>query len=132
MKTLELQVPAEGIMKTNDWGDSRVYRIACNCGDETHNHNVWVEADDHDIIVTVYTTVKSNFWSKTRWHAIWTLLTKGYVDTESTVCMTKQQALNYAETLKSAIEDVNMFRNTRQNKEERAIVTKLAQQGDCE
>jgi hypothetical protein len=131
MKTLELQVPAEGIMKTNDWGDSRVYRIACNCGDETHNHNVWVEADDHDIIVTVYTTVKSNFWSKTRWHAIWTLLTKGYIDTESSVHLTKQQALNYAETLKIAIEDVNMFRNARQNKEERATIKKMANEQDC-
>jgi predicted transcriptional regulator YheO len=48
------------------------------------------------------------------------------------VHLTKQQALNYAETLKSAIEDVNMFRNARQNKEERAIITKLAEQGDCE
>ena len=44
---MKAQTPAEGIMKTNDWGDSRVYRIACNCGDENHNHNVWVEADDH-------------------------------------------------------------------------------------
>ena len=74
------QIPAEGIMKTNDWGDSRVYRVPCNCGDETHNHNVWVEADEHDIIVTVYTTGKTNFWSKKRWDHIWTLLTKGYID----------------------------------------------------
>ena len=104
------QLPAEGIMKTNDWGDSKVYRIACGCSDETHNHNVWVEADDHDIIVTVYTTCKTNFWSKTRWHHIWTLLTNGYIDTESAVHLTKQQALNYAETLKSAIIDVEEFR----------------------
>jgi hypothetical protein len=127
-----VQIPAEGIMKTNDWGDSKVYRVACNCGDENHNHNMWVEADDHDINVTIYTTGKTNFWSKTRWYHIWTLLTKGYIDTESTVCLTKQQALNYAETLKSAIEDLEAFRNARQGKEERAIITKLAEQGDCE
>ena len=126
------QIPAEGIMKTGDWGDSKVYRVACNCGDESHNHNVWIEADDHDIQVTVYTTGKTNFWSKTRWYHIWTLLTKGYIDSESTVIMDRQQALNYAETLKSAIEDVNTFRNARQNKEERAKITKLAEQGDCE
>ena len=35
------QIPAEGILKTNDWGDSKVYRIACECGDESHNHNVF-------------------------------------------------------------------------------------------
>jgi hypothetical protein len=123
-----VQTPAEGIMKTNDWGDSRVYRIACNCGDENHNHNMWVEADDHDITVTIYTTGKTNYWSKTRWYHIWTLLTKGYIDTESTVCLTKQQALNYAETLKSAIIDVETFRVERK---EKSATVKLAEQGDC-
>ena len=125
------QIPAEGIMKTGEWGDSKVYRIACNCHDESHNHNLWIEADDHDIVVNIYTTGKTNWWSKTRWHHIWTLLTKGYIDTESAVHLTKQQALNYAETLKSAILDVESFRNDRQNKAERAKVTKLAEQGDC-
>jgi hypothetical protein len=38
------------------------------------------------------------------------LLTKGYVDTESTVHMTRQQAFNYAHTLLSAVEDVEQFR----------------------
>ena len=126
------QIPAEGIMKTNDWGDSKVYRVTCNCGASDHDHHVWVEADDHEVSVTIYTTNKTNFWSKTRWYHIWTLLTKGYIDSESTVIMGRQQALNYAETLKSAIEDVNTFRNARQNKEERAKITKLAEQGDCE
>jgi len=125
---MKTQTPAEGVMKTNDWGDSKVYRIACNCGDENHNHNMWVEADDHDITVTIYTTGKTNYWSKTRWYHIWTLLTKGYIDTESTVCLSKQQALNYAETLKSAIVDVDTFRAERK---EKSAVTKLAEQGDC-
>ena len=125
---MKMQIPAEGIMKTNDWGDSKVYRIACNCGDENHNHNMWIEADEHDIIVTIYTTGKTNFWSKTRWYHIWTLLTKGYIDTESTVCLNRQQALNYAETLKSSITDVETFRSERK---EKSAVTKLAEQGDC-
>ena len=112
------QIPAEGIMKTGDWGDSKVYRIACNCHDENHNHNMWVEADDHDIQVTIYTTGKTNWWNKTRWYHIWTLLTKGYIDTESAVHLTKQQALNYASVLQLAINDVEEFRKNKdeQNK----------------
>ena len=110
------QVPAEGIMKTNDWGDSKVYRVACECGDETHNHNVWIESEDSGIVVTIYTTSKTNFWSKTRWQHIWTLLTKGYIDTESNVHMKKQQAFNYAHTLLSAIEDVEEFRKQQDEK----------------
>ena len=104
------QIPADGILKTHEWGDSKVYRVACVCGDENHNHNVWIEAEDTDIVVTVYTTTQTNFWSKTRWYHIWTLFAKGYIDTESSVHLTKQQALNYAETLKSAIIDVEDFR----------------------
>jgi hypothetical protein len=107
------QTPAEGIMKTNDWGDSKVYRVTCDCGASDHDHHIWVEADEHDVTVTVYTTIKSNWWSKTRWHAIWTLLTKGYIDTESTVILKRQQAFNYAHTLLSAIEDVEKFKKER-------------------
>jgi hypothetical protein len=125
---MKAQIPAEGIMQTNDWGDSKVYRVACNCHDETHNHNIWVEADDCDIQVTIYTTGKTNFWSKTRWYHIWTLLTKGYIDTESSVHLSKQQALNYAETLKSAIKDLEQFRAERK---EKSVTAKLAEQGDC-
>jgi hypothetical protein len=107
------QTPAEGIMKTHDWGDSKVYRVTCDCGASDHDHHIWVEADEHDVTVTVYTTIKSNWWSKTRWHAIWTLLTKGYIDTESTVILKRQQAFNYAHTLLSAIEDVEKFKKER-------------------
>lgn len=107
---MKIEIPAEGIMKTNDWGESKVYRIACNCGDPGHDHNVWIEADVSEITVSIYTTTTTNFWSKTRWYHIWKLLTKGYIDTESTVCLTKQQALNYAETLKCAILDVEEIR----------------------
>ena len=126
------QIPAEGILKTNDWGDSKVYRVACECGDESHNHNVWIESEDTGIVVTIYTTTHTNFWSKTRWYHIWTLLTKGYIDTESNMHLNKQQALNYSATLKSAIEDLEAFRKARQNKDERAKIKKLAEQGDCE
>ena len=126
---MNVQVPAEGIMKTNDWGDSRVYRISCNCGDENHNHNMWVEADDHDITVTIYTTGKTNWWSKTRWYHIWTLLTKGYIDTESTVCLSKQQALNYATVLNSAVDDVEEFK--KKNNPINKAASKIANEGDC-
>jgi hypothetical protein len=59
-------------------------------------------------------------------------LTKGYIDTESSVHLTKQQALNYSATLKNAIEDLDTFRLTRHIQEENAKITKLAEQGDCE
>jgi hypothetical protein len=110
---MNVQTPAEGILKHNDWGDSKVYRVTCECDSSECDHNVWVEADDTGVEVTIYTTVRTNFWTQTRWYHIWTLLTKGYIDTQSTVCLKRQGALNYAETLKSAIIDVEEFRKNK-------------------
>ena len=125
---MKAQIPAEGILKTNDWGDSKVYKIICNCGHDDHSHNVWVESDDHEVNITVYTTVKTNFWSKTRWQHIWILLSKGYIDCETTVSMTEQQALNYAHTLLDAVDDVKKFKK---DFKEKSATTKSLEQGDC-
>jgi hypothetical protein len=107
---LEPQTPAEGILKRGQWSDAMTYQVTCECHDADHDHNVWVEADDHRVTVTTYTTQKSQWWSLNRWQTIWILLTKGYVKYEANISMTEQQALNYAETLKKAIKDVKNFK----------------------
>lgn len=105
------QKPAQGIMKTGDWGDSVSYQIICDCHDPDHNHNLWIEAENVGISVTIYATVKSPWWSMNRFKQIWTLLTKGYLEQETVLAMSEQTALNYAETLKSAINDVKELRS---------------------
>jgi len=105
------QAPAEGILKHGDWGDAKSYQVACECSDTHHSHSLWVEADEtNSISVTVYANVKSKWWDLTRWQIIWTLLTRGYVEYEANIILTQQQALNYAETLKSAVNDVEQFK----------------------
>jgi hypothetical protein len=135
---MKAEAPAQGIMKTNDYGDSKWYKVACACGDSSHEINFSVEVnDDGDITVNTYVETKSDYWSQvfdkrydidnfwlqefdwmwkdlvngliTRVKLSWRLWTKGYVRTESTVMMSEQQALNYAETLKTAIKDVETF-----------------------
>ena len=61
---MKAQTPAEGILKQNDWGDSKVYRVACECSNTDCDHNVWVESDDTGISVNIYVTTRTNFWSK--------------------------------------------------------------------
>lgn len=112
---MKAQTPAEGILLRKDYGDSKVYEIVCECGDCDHSHNVWVEAEDHGVTVTIYTQQKTKWWEQNRWQTIWTLLTKGYVERESTLIMGEQQALNYAETLKKATKDVDIFRKQRKS-----------------
>ena len=109
---LKPQIPAEGILKRNNWGDAITYQVVCECQDPDHDHNVWVEADETGVTVTTYTTQKSQWWSLSRWKTIWILLTKGYVKYEANIIMNEQQALNYAETLKKAIKDVKSFKQS--------------------
>lgn len=105
------QQPAEGILKQSDWGDAKSYQVACECTDPDHTHNLWVEADEtNSINVTVYTKVKSQWWKLNRWQTMWRLLTRGYVEYEASLFLTQQQALNYAETLRSAVADVEEFK----------------------
>ena len=110
---MEIESPAEGILRTNDWGDAKTYHVVCNCGSAEHHHDLWVEADEHDVSVTIYTTVKSPWWAMNRWRQIWILLTRGYLRHETVLSMSKQTALNYAQTLERAIIDVETFRNQR-------------------
>ncbi|CAB4241881.1 hypothetical protein UFOVP71_419 [uncultured Caudovirales phage] len=107
---MKAQVPAEGILKRNDWGDSTSYNVPCSCCGTDCEHNVWIEAEDTGVNVTTYTQQKTKWWSMNRFQIIWTLLTKGYVEYEASIIMTEQQALNYAETLKVACKKVKEHR----------------------
>lgn len=112
---MKAQTPAEGILLTREWGDAMQYTVSCECSDSEHSHHVWVEAEDSNVSVTIYTTAKSKWWSMNRWQKIWTLLTKGYIEYEASIIMTEQQTINYAETLKSAVESSKKFANDRKN-----------------
>jgi hypothetical protein len=107
------QPVAEGILLRKDYGDAKIYQIVCECGDCDHSHDVWVEAEDHGVTVTIYSKQKTKWWQSNRWKIIWTLLIKGYVERESNIIMSEQQALNYSEILKKATDDVKEFRKQR-------------------
>jgi len=123
------QTPAEGILLRKDYGGAKLYQVVCECGDCNHSHEVWVEAEeDYCVSVTIYTEQKTQWWKWNRWQKMWTLLTKGYIKFEADLIMSEQQALNYAETLKKAVNDVKEFRKLKQPK---SAASKLAEQGDC-
>jgi hypothetical protein len=109
---LEYQKPAEGIMMTNRFGKSMFYHIRCECGNPDDSHEVVIEADEStdSINVEIYTILHSKFWELSRWKQIWSILTKGNIEIQSTLVMSEQSALNYAETLKNAIHDLQIFK----------------------
>ena len=110
----ESQAPAEGLLLRKDYGDAKTYTVVCECSDDTHNHNLWVEADDSAVSVTIYTQQKTVWWKwnslVTRLKLTWDLWIHGYIKYEASIIMSEQQALNYARTLESAVNDVAEFK----------------------
>ena len=131
---MKAEKPAEGILSRHAWGDAKRYTVTCECGSPECEHNVWVEADETGVSVITYTQQKTKWWELNRWQKMWTLLTKGYIEYEAVIVMTKQQALNYAEVLKTSIADVEQFQAVRKSNGEliNKIASRLARQGDCE
>jgi hypothetical protein len=104
------ETPARGILKVNEWGSSKMYKVVCECGSDDCTHTIDIEAEDTGVTVTIYTTTRTNFWSMSRWKHIWTLLVNGHVDFETNIHLSEQSALNYGETLKQAVQDVKNFK----------------------
>jgi hypothetical protein len=115
---MKAEKPAEGILKTGDFGDAMFYYVACDCTDSDCAHTIEVEADDIHVQVHLYSNHHTKWWEKKRWKQIWQILTKGYAEMQMTIVLREQAALNYAETLKSAMKDVKKFRDERKRKNE--------------
>lgn len=137
---MKAQKPAEGILMRGDYGDSKFYQVVCGCGQEYHDHNFEVEAAETGINVNIYVSAKTDYWTETvekrydidnPWQqefdwfwkdlvnnfvrkvkVTWELWTTGAVRVETTIAMSEQQALNYAKTLETAIQDVKDFKKS--------------------
>lgn len=135
------ETPAKGILRVGDYGNSKFYKVVCDCGNPDHDIDFEVEADDCGINVNTYLSTTTDYWKQSikkrydidnpqlqefdwiwkdlingflqRIKLTWTVWTKGYIKTETTISMTEQQALNYSEILKSAITDVKSFQQSR-------------------
>ncbi len=125
------QKPAEGITLDRDFGDSKFYTVNCSCGspDDAIEFYVELDSDKMDITVNTMLTQKTDYWTQ-RFNAparsnkfvelgynfanaLWTRIKltaniwiDGYVEYKSYTIMSKQQALNYANVLKTAIKEV--------------------------
>jgi len=140
------QIPAVGIMQTNNWGNSKMYAIKCACGNEDDDIEFMVEADEFNVTVTTFTTQKTAYWDRPfdiaetykiknvflstvafewltllnclhhRLKMTWNLWFNGYLKYQQSTIMTEQQTLNYAEALVSAIKDCQQFRKELQDK----------------
>jgi hypothetical protein len=108
---MKAEKPAEGILKTTEFGTCKAYYVHCECGNSECAHHVWIEASDFDVTISFGLTLQSKWYSMSRWKQIWQILTKGYTDVESTLVLNEQSAMNYTETLKTAMKTVKQLRD---------------------
>lgn len=131
---MEAQKPAKGILEQTGGKDWKMYRVPCSCGCD-NQIDLMVEVDDYNVSANFYAETKTPYWRRrfetssvddqwlvyvvkefandwlNRFEIVWEALTKGYVKTEVTVMLSDQQCINFAETLKTAVEDLKKYRD---------------------
>lgn len=135
---METQTPAEGILKRHDWGGMTNYYVVCDCGNAEHTHDVWVEATEVGVEVCVYVTARTKYinpeylywrdgifkklgaefkyaWKtlKSRARLTWNIWVHNSAEYETSIIMSRQQALNYASTLGTAVHESEKYREDR-------------------
>ena len=95
---MNTQTPAQGIMLDSDDGDHQVH--------------MWIELDsDQDINLvnmTFYVNTTTPFWKQgfSRFRAAWDILVHGYREDQHTLLLTKQAALNVADTITQVVKEL--------------------------
>lgn len=132
---MKYQEPAQGILKTRDFGSSVFYKVTCECGQPDCDMDFEIEADDdlQDIMMNLWVEPKSDWWRRLvkenhhpmienswlyaidynirsiinglyhRINITYQLWTQGYIRYYHTTILNKQQAYNFAETIKRSI-----------------------------
>lgn len=134
----EYQEPADGILRTRDFGKSMFYKVVCECGqpDCDIDFEIEIDPDLQDIVMNLWVEPKSPWWRRLvdeyhdpmyenswlysiDWHIrsfinglyhriniTYQLWTQGYIKYYHTTILNKQQAYNFAETIKRSIEEL--------------------------
>ena len=100
------QTPALNISKTGEWADTTAYKIACDCHDNDHTVDMWLEVDPDtefkDITISFHVQTTAPFWEKgfNRFKLIWQLLTTGYYKSEHHFILNEQTATTLVDVIK--------------------------------
>lgn len=147
---LKPQEPAEGILKISDASDFKQYHVECNCGNSDDAIDFIVSETHGEVVVETYTTQKTPWWEDPfrqrksyeieneflyqlnyyvrgflnatahRLRITWDVWIHGYVKYSQSTIMTTQQALNYSNTLRQAVENVVAEQERRRQERENA------------
>ena len=104
--------PVKNIMRTGEWKDAHAFRIACDCHNNEHDIDAWIEIqpdlDIGDITVTFYKDIYVPFW-KTGYNRLleaWRVLFTGYATRQGDFIMDKATARRFCATIERSIQDL--------------------------
>lgn len=109
---IKYQKPAQGIMLQGDYENSKNFKVECECSSEDHSVFMWIEvAEDKDIPeieVSFYVKTWTPLWGgwRDRLKAVYQILFKGLHRQEHHMILNQQSALNFAETIKQTIKEI--------------------------
>ena len=135
------ETPAQGISKNTQFPGYESYQVSCICGNPDDTIEFTVDNDDCEVTVSTYTLQRTPWWEDPfkrhqsykienellfqinyyvrgflnalshRLKVTWSVWIRGHVEYSQTTIMKPQQALNYSETLKRAVENVSKYQD---------------------
>ena len=110
---MKVQKPAKVIMLQHDFGDSKNFKVECDCSSDDHAVYMWIEVskDDEvdDVEVSFYvTTWTREFWRNwpARLRAVYEILFKGVHKQEHHMILSKQSATNLAGAITDTVKEL--------------------------
>lgn len=109
---IKTQEPAQGIMLQGDYGNSKNFKVECECASDDHAAHMWIElSKDNDIpmvevsfYVTAWTPTCGGWREKLK--AVYEILFKGSYKQEHHMLLNKQSALNFAAAIERTIKEL--------------------------
>jgi len=106
----EKTLPARGIMTTGVYDGAQTFRVACDCHDNSHDVDVWIEVETekevHEITVTFYRELDTPFWEKgfNRFREAWRILVHGRSRFSGSLIMQAETAETLCDAIRSTVE----------------------------
>jgi hypothetical protein len=107
---MEPTLPAQGIMTTGVYDDARSFRVACDCHDNEHDVDVWIEVETEkevpEITVTFYRELDTPWWEQgfNRFREAWNILVHGRSRFSGALIMQAEAADNLCNAIQTSIQ----------------------------
>jgi hypothetical protein len=109
---LKAQTPAQGISLSGDYGNSKNFRVDCDCGSDDHSARMWIEVnkeqDYSEVEVSFYVTTWTPLWSGwgAKLRAVYEILFKGVHKQEHHMLLKKQSGINFAHAILDTVKEM--------------------------